>query len=357
MLSFDIRLKHDNFHLEVDLKLDHSVTGLFGPSASGKTSILSVISGLIHPQSGRVELDGQVLFDSRRNINIPPERRGIGYVFQNSQLFPHLSVKKNLLYGYHLVRSGKRRFSSNRIIDFLALGPLLSRRPRNLSGGEKQRVALGRALLTSPRFLLMDEPLSSMDEGLKSQILPFLKKVKDEINIPMIYVSHTIGEILQLTDRLVVLENGKVLGHGSFLEVMKEERILNLAKSLGLENVISGTVERHNKGAGITVVRINHHKFNLPISPSQSGEKVFISVRPEEIVLANRPVFGTSIQNQIEGKICRIVKVGNRALVYVDIGVIILAEITNKAVCDLHLKKGNRIYCLIKSRSFSYLGG
>jgi molybdate transport system ATP-binding protein len=357
LMSMKFQIHREDFHLEAYLEIGHPVTGLFGPSGSGKTTILRVLAGLAKPQSGRVELEGQILFDAEAGVDLPPEKRGIGYVFQDGQLFPHLSVKNNLLYGYRLVSPEKRRFQPEHVIDLLEIEPLLSRRPGNLSGGEKQRVAIGRALLTSPRLLLLDEPLASLDEGLKRQILPFLKRVKDEIKIPMIYVSHTISEILQLTDMLVVLEKGKVLGHGPFLEVMKQESILNLAESLGLENVLPARIVRHDRELGFTVVKINSHELRLPFSASHEGDKVFVAVRPEDIVLAARPVQGTSIQNQLEGRIQGITKVGTRALVQVDMGVAILAEVTLKAVHDLALKEGDAIYCLIKSRSFTYLSG
>ncbi|MBI5187263.1 MAG: molybdenum ABC transporter ATP-binding protein [Nitrospinae bacterium] len=357
LLDLEFKIIRDTFRLEADLEIRRPVTGLFGPSGSGKTTILSVLAGLAKPDSGRVELDGQVLFDSETGLDLPPERRGIGYVFQDGQLFPHLSVKSNLLYGHRLASPESRRFQPDHVIDLLEIGPLLSRRPRNLSGGEKQRVAIGRALLASPRLLLLDEPLASLDEGLKRQILPFLKRVKDEIKIPMIYVSHPISEILQLTDMLVAIEKGKILGHGPFLEVMKKESILNLAESLGLENVLPAEIVRHDRELGFTTVKINHHELRLPFSVSLEGDTVYVAVRPEDIVLATRPVQGTSVQNQLEGRVQGITRVGTRALVQVDIGAPVLAEVTLKAVHDLALKEGDPIFCLIKSRSFTYLSG
>ncbi len=356
LLNLKFQLNREHFDLDVALNLDQPVTGLFGPSGSGKTSILNVIAGLTQPPSGRMELDGDLLFDAERKINLPPEKRGIGYVFQDSQLFPHRSVQSNLLYGYRLLSPDKRRFQPDQIIDLLEIEPLLSRRPGRLSGGEKQRVALGRTLLASPRLLLLDEPMASLDVGLKRQILPFLKRVKDNLQIPMIYVSHSIGEILQLTDMLVVMEKGRVLGCGPFLEVMKDEKILNLAESLGLENVVPVTVCKHEPELGFTTVKINHHQLRLPIAEVATEEQVFVAVRPEDIVLATGRVEGTSIQNQLEGTIQGINRVGNRALVYVDLGFVVMAEVTLKAVKDLELKERDKIFCLIKSRSFTYLG-
>lgn len=356
-LNLNIKLKREAFYLEADLNLDHPVTGLFGPSGSGKTSLLSVIAGLDNPHSGKIELDNVTLYDSEKKINIPPHLRKIGYVFQDSQLFPHLSVKQNLLYGYRLVPENKKHFQPDQIIDLLDIGSLLSRRPRNLSGGEKQRVAMGRTLLASPKLLLMDEPLASLDEGLKNQILPFLKRVKDELHVPMLYVSHIISEILQLTDKLVVLEKGSVLAYGSFLDIIKKEQILNLAESLGLENVIPATVLSNDPDSGFTILKIKTHQIKLSLSGFPPGEKTFVAVRPEDIILAREPVTGTSVQNQLEGRIEGVTLAGNRALVHVNIGETILAEVTIKASRELDLKEGGRIFCLIKSRSFSYISG
>lgn len=277
-------------------------------------------------------------------------------MFQDGQLFPHLSVKNNLLYGYCLVPRNQRRFKLDQIVNLLEIQSLLSRYPRNLSGGEKQRVALGRALLTSPRLLLLDEPLASLDEGLKGQILPFLKRIAMETHIPMIYVSHAIGEILQLTDQMVVIKSGRILGQGSFLKVMKDEKILDLAKLSGLENVMTVEVVGHARELGLTVAKLNHQILNLPFSSIPEGEKTFVSVRPEDIALAIQPVTGTSIQNQLEGEILGMTSVGNRILVEIDIGVVLLAELTIKAFHDLNLKEGMPVYCLIKTHAFTYLG-
>lgn len=356
LLDLDIQLSRGNFSLEASLKLDHPITGIFGPSGSGKSTLLDVIAGLVNPQVGKVKFGESLFYDTEKKINLPPHKRRIGYVFQDGQLFPHLSVKNNLLYGYYLVPRNQRRFKLDQIVNLLEIQSLLSHYPRNLSGGEKQRVALGRALLTSPRLLLLDEPLASLDEGLKRQILPFLKRIALETHIPILYVSHAIGEILQLTDQMVVIKKGRILGQGSFLKVMKDEKILDLAKSSGLENVIPVEVVGHEREGGLTLAKLNHQILNLPFYSIPEGEKTWVSVRPEDIALAIRPVTGTSIQNQLEGEIAGITCVGNRMLVEINIGVVVLAELSIKAFQDLDLKEGMPIYCLIKTHAFTYLG-
>lgn len=210
MIEINAKLKRKNFLLDVNFNIQPRVTGLFGPSGAGKSTLLNILAGLIQPDSGRIVLDGVCLFDSKLKINVPIHQRHIGLIFQESRLFPHLNVQDNLVYGFNLREIPQQQFSVEQIIALLEIGHLLKQRPHQLSGGEKQRVAIGRALLSSPRLLLLDEPLASLDEKLKNQILPFLKKVADEISIPMIYISHSMKEIQQITKQLVLIDNGKV---------------------------------------------------------------------------------------------------------------------------------------------------
>jgi molybdate transport system ATP-binding protein len=199
-----------DFLLDSSFKSDSRVTAVFGPSGSGKTSVLNVIAGLLRPERGRVVVDGTILLDTHVGIFVPAHRRRIGYVFQESRLFPNLSVKGNLLYG-RFFAAGKDRYASiEEVVDLLALGPLLSRGVQALSGGEKQRVAIGRALLASPRLLLMDEPLSSLDEKRKQEVMPFLQRLRDQVRVPIVYVSHVRSEIEQLSGRVVSMSDGKV---------------------------------------------------------------------------------------------------------------------------------------------------
>jgi molybdate transport system ATP-binding protein len=204
-LELDLRLQRGTFELALCTTLSAPVTGVFGSSGSGKSTLLRMIAGLIQPQQGRIVLNDRVLLDTTRRINLVPQHRCIGLMFQDAQLFPHLSVEQNLLYGFKRRHASARRFACDDIVDLLDIGHLLPRLPYHLSGGEKQRVALGRAILYSPELLLLDEPLSSLDEARKAQILPFLARVRDEVKIPMLYVSHAMSEIRFLTDHVVAL--------------------------------------------------------------------------------------------------------------------------------------------------------
>lgn len=191
MIEVQARLKRKNFELDASVQLSQRVTAIYGPSGAGKSTLLSIIAGITQPDSGRIVIDGECLFDSQARINKPIHQRKIGLVFQEGRLFPHLTVEHNLSYALNFTPVQNQQFQLKQIVALLELGPLLKQRPHQLSGGEKQRVALGRALLSSPRLLMLDEPLASLDDRLKNQILPFLKLVSTEINIPMIYISHS----------------------------------------------------------------------------------------------------------------------------------------------------------------------
>lgn len=211
MLSFDLRYARGSFELEARADIAGGVTGICGPSGSGKSTLLLLIAGLLKPQAGHLRIDGDVLVDRAHRTFVPAWRRHFGLVFQDGQLFPHLSVRENLLYGHARLAPDARLFALDTVLQLLEIGHLLERRPALLSGGERQRVALGRALLYSPRLLLLDEPLSSLDGRLKQQILPFLKRVRDETRIPMLYVSHSPAEVEFLADRVLRMDRGRLL--------------------------------------------------------------------------------------------------------------------------------------------------
>ena len=215
MIDVDIRLTKDDFRLDTKFETDTGLTALFGKSGSGKTTLINAIAGLERPDEGRIEVDGNVLFDANAGINLPPEKRRLGYVFQESRLFPHLNVSKNLAYGMTLARPAEGGQDFKRIVELLDLGALLTRRTRTLSGGERQRVAIGRALLANPRILLMDEPLASLDAGRKAEIIPFIERLRDELLLPIVYVSHAIEEVIRVADTMVVMSDGRVAAGGS----------------------------------------------------------------------------------------------------------------------------------------------
>lgn len=215
MIDIQIQKRQGAFSLDVGFQTEGTgVTALFGPSGAGKTSIVNMVAGLVKPDAGHIVVNQRRLFDSALSVNLPPEKRRIGYIFQDGRLLPHLNVRSNLVYGMRRVPPDKRFVSVDQVVSLLGIAPLLERRPAKLSGGEKQRVAIGRALLTSPDLLLMDEPLASLDAARKAEVLPFLSRLSREFSIPTLYVSHSMAEIRQLADRLVTIENGRVTDVG-----------------------------------------------------------------------------------------------------------------------------------------------
>jgi molybdate transport system ATP-binding protein len=357
MLALDVQLQRGSFDLEANFDLKQPVTGLFGTSGSGKSTLLNIIAGLISPQQGWLKLDNKPLFDSKNHLNVAPEKRQIGVVFQDSQLFPHLSVSRNLRYGYKRTHHQQRRFKVDDIVDLLEIGHLLNKRPGQLSTGEKQRTGLGRALLASPRMLLLDEPLAALDQGLKEQILPFLKRVKDELGLPMLYISHCLEEILYLTDQLVVINKGRILGSGHICDVINDKKIRGVVSSLGLENILAVKINRHDVESGYSLADYNKQHFLLPLAPEiTSGECCYISVRSNEVAISRQRISGISIQNQIKGRILYHTQNVSWVMLYVDIGMPLAVEITLKAFAELHLQQGDEVYCLIKAHSITLLG-
>jgi len=214
MLRVDVSKQLGDFSLQASFASEGRVTGLFGASGAGKTSLINMIAGLLKPDRGVVTLDGETLDDTSARVHVPPHRRRIGYVFQDARLFPHLDVRQNLDYGRRMNRLAEDPAQRKRIVDLLDIGDLLGRRPGQLSGGERQRVAFGRALLSKPRLLLLDEPLGSLDEGRKVEILPYLVRLRDEAGIPMVYVSHDAAELRQLATQIVLLRRGQIAAFG-----------------------------------------------------------------------------------------------------------------------------------------------
>jgi molybdate transport system ATP-binding protein len=214
MLAVDVEKKLGTFEVNAAFQGDSGVTALFGPSGSGKTSIVAMIAGLSRPDRGRIAIGGEVLFDSAQDVDVPPHRRGVGYVFQDGRLFPHLSVARNLDYGRWMSGKARDQAQVKHVTELLDIGHLLKRRPGALSGGERQRVALGRALLMQPRLMLLDEPLASLDAARKGEILPYFQRLRDETKLPMIYVSHDSNEVKALASRVVLLDDGRVKASG-----------------------------------------------------------------------------------------------------------------------------------------------
>ena len=346
-LTLRLQRQLSDFRLNLDVICREPVTAIYGPSGAGKTTLLNLVAGLARPDAGHVELDGHVLYCSTDGTDQPPEARRLGVVFQDDLLFPHLSVDANLRFGYERLASVERRFEPGLIIDLLEIGPLLSRSPQHLSGGERQRIALGRALLSSPRMLLMDEPLASLDQGLKSRIIPYLRHVRSDLGIPILYVSHSVAEILELTRQVLVLSKGEVLAHGDFFDVARDPQVLPLLDAYGFENVLP--VELINGIDGIA--HYGEQTLRIPACDRPAGTRLFVGIRADDIILAQQPPVGLSVRNALAGTITAISAVGATRLVTIDVGQDLIAKITPEAVVELGLVPGLQTWCLMKTHS------
>ena len=349
MLTLCLRRRLSHFDLNINVVCREPVTAIYGPSGAGKTTLLNLVSGLTRPDSGHVELDGDVLYSTAEGTDRPPEARRLGFVFQDDLLFPHLSVEANLRYGYQRLTPAERRFDPGQIVELLEIGPLLGRWPQHLSGGERQRVALGRALLSSPRLLLMDEPLASLDQGLKSRIIPYLRHVRSDLGIPILYVSHSVAEILELTRQGLVLRDGEVLAHGDFFDVARDPGVLPLLDEYGLENVLP--VEIVGGGEGACTARCGEQILRIPACHRPAGTRLFVGVRADDVILARHSPEGLSVRNTLRGTVTEVAAVGATRLVTVDIGHRLVVKVTPEAVAELGLAPGLQVWCLIKTHS------
>ena len=361
MLELEVGLSRGGFALDASASLEGPATALFGPSGAGKSTLLGVVAGLVRPGRGRVVLDGEVLDDAGRGVHVPPHRRRVGVVFQDGRLFPHLSVGENLRFPERFVPPSRRRFRREEVVRWLALEPLLKRSVRSLSGGEAQRVAVGRALLASPRLLLMDEPLSALDKGLRSEILPLLHGALRASGLPVMYVSHDLSEALQVSREMLLLKAGRVVGKGPFLDLLELPEALGLFRGQGLLNVVAARVAGHREGDAVTLLEpasggSGGAAFKAALSPEFSaGREIRVALRPEDVALALAPVAGTSIQNQVPGTIRRVVQGERRTLVIVDAGLTLLADVTRQSEHELDLRVGKPVWCLFKAQALRIL--
>ncbi|MCG3130735.1 MAG: Vitamin B12 import ATP-binding protein BtuD [Phycisphaerae bacterium] len=360
MIDVTVQFTRGDFSLDVRFHAGARVLGLFGPSGAGKTTLMHLLAGLFPPDSGTIRLNGDVLFDAARRIHVPAHRRRVGVVFQEHRLFPHLSVEGNLCYARG--RAAAREDGDFKtIVDLLELGAFLDRRVTALSGGERQRVALGRVLLSRPRLMLFDEPLASLDQRLKAQILPYLQRVRDASDIPMLYVSHDLSEILQLTDQLLAMDRGALVGQGRYADLVHDARVMSVVHDRGFTNVLTAWVARHEPTDGVSVVRLRQAEDEerllvIPRCGAAAGERVSLSIQPWEVALAGDTVHPVSIQNQISGTVTRCTLHERRAIVEVDIGALLIVEVSRRSAASMRLAPGSAVVCLIKSHAVRLLG-
>jgi len=353
-IAVDIRHRLGTFDLDASFQSDGRLTALYGASGSGKTSLVNIIAGLERPAAGRVVVDGRVLVDTHAGIFVPMHRREIGYVFQEGRLFPHLNVERNLRYGRFFTPRTRRYVDFGDVVELLGIGHLLARMPRNLSGGEKQRVAIGRALLASPRLMIMDEPLAALDDARKAEILPFIERLRDEAGIPIVYVSHAIAEVSRLATDVIVLAEGRVAASGPASTILGNREFLPDADRNEAGSVIDMVVEAHDEPFALTVLRSAAGKWRLPRVAALPGTRLRVRVRARDVMIATQPPKGISALNVFAGTITAIdPSTGADAIVTVECGADrILARATRRSVSDLALKPGKAIHLLVKSVTF-----
>jgi molybdate transport system ATP-binding protein len=342
--------RHPGFALDLDLALPgRGITALFGPSGSGKSSTLRALAGLQRGAGGYLRVNGEVWQDDRRRLFVPPHRRRLGYVFQEASLFPHLSVRGNLEYGWR--RSGAAADAFDGFVRLLDLAPLLGRMPAHLSGGECQRVAIARALLTQPRLLLLDEPLSALDPARKAEILPYLERLRDGLEIPAVYVSHSMEEVARLADHLVLFGMDGVRASGPLREMLARlEHAGAFADDVGV--VIEATVAAHEAADCLTRLDFAGGSIFVTRRPEALGRRLRCRIHARDVALALSAPVDTSVLNQIRGVVTDMADTDNPAQVLVRLdaaGTPLLARITRRSQALLGLRPGMQVWALVKA--------
>lgn len=350
-LAIDIRHRLGHFLLDARFETGSGLIALFGRSGSGKTSIINIIAGLVRPDEGRVAVGDTLLVDTEHGIFVPRHRRRIGYVFQEGRLFPHLTVRQNLLYGRWFAPRTERGDDLGKVVDLLGIGSVLERRPGRLSGGEKQRVAIGRALLANPRLLLMDEPLASLDEARKAEILPYIERLRDHTRIPIVYVSHSFAEVARLASTLVLVSEGKVAAAGPTADIMHRLDLFPLTGRAEAAAIVEATVERHDESFSLTELRSRAGLWRLPRVEASVGTRLRLRVRARDVMLARSAPTDVSALNIFPGTVAGIgPDHGPIAEVRLDCGGdVLLARLTRYSVERLGLASGVPIFALVKS--------
>lgn len=349
MLSLNFIQQQGDHRLTIDLHIPaKGITAIFGVSGAGKTSLINAISGLTQPQHGRIQLRDRVLFDAEQQISLPPEKRRIGYVFQDARLFPHYRVRGNLQYG--MAPAMKAQFDS--LVSLLGLAPLLSRFPLSLSGGEKQRVAIGRALLTAPDMLLLDEPLASLDLPRKRELMPYLQKLAKQVDIPMLYVSHSLEEILHLADNVLVLDNGNVKAFGPLERVWSSSAMRPWLPVSELSSVLRVQVLEQHPDYPMTALSLGDQHIWVSRVNQPLKTPLRIRIASADVSLALQPPHNSSIRNILPAQVVELVEVGDQVEVKLRIGISELwARITPWARDELGIRPDQWLYAQIKSVS------
>ena len=353
-MSISVQVRHDFSGFKLDAKFaikKPGITALFGPSGAGKTSIVNAIAGLLRPRQGRIVIGDTVVLDTQAGVLVPSRARRIGYVFQDARLFPHMSVESNLRFGWRRAANRADESEFARTVSLLGLESVLARRPLKLSGGEKSRVALGRALLSSPSMLLLDEPLSALDAARKAEILPYLERLRDEAKLPMLYVSHSLDEVARLADSMIVLKDGRTVAQGPVFDMLADLQMSELTGAPSYGAVIDTRIASHRADDALTVLSFNGGELIVPLLNRPIGEKLRVRIRAEDVMLASEEPRTISANNIL---LCRITATRATGLSHTDVQLVcgearFVARITQASAKRLALAPNMPIFAITKS--------
>lgn len=349
-----------SFLLNVDIEVPPGITILFGPSGAGKSTLLDCIAGLTTPDTGRISINGAVVFDSTTKINMPPQHRKVSYVFQSLALFPHMSAGANVGYGLPQLTEGKKRARVSEILQMFRVENLRTRKPQEISGGEQRRVALARSLVTLPRVLLLDEPLTGLDTELKSSIIDDLRAWNAAHEIPILYVTHSREEVDALGERAIAVEHGRIVSQGTPRDVLDAPRRKRLAQAAGFENLLSGTVVDLREADGVMRVRLADAatcEIEVPLGDAAPGDRIRIAIRAGDILLATESPRALSARNVLEGKILSLERRGVMMVARVDCGTVFTVHITPGAERALQLNPEKKVWLVLKTHSCHFVEG
>jgi len=342
-----------SFVLDVSVEAFPGITILFGPSGAGKSTLLDCVSGLVRPEAGKIAIGENVLFDSTLRIDVPPQQRLIAYVFQSLALFPHLTVEQNIEYGLRDFSDQDRRVRLQEILAAFRIEKLRNQKPAQISGGEKQRTALARSLVTAPRALLLDEPLTGLDAELKVALVADLRVWNALKRIPILYVTHSREEVDALGERVIAIDHGRVVGHGAPMDVLDAPRRKRLAQAAGFENLLNATVLDLREPDGVMRVRLGETKceIEVPLAHASAGDRVQVAIRAGDILLASERPRGLSARNILEGRMLSLERRGSMFSAQVDCGASFVVHITPGAVRALELGPEKRVWLVLKTHS------
>ena len=354
MIEINFKKRYPGLAIDVAVSApEQGITALFGRSGAGKTSIIQAVAGAVRPDEGRIAIGDRIFFDSAQRVDLPIHERRVGYVFQDSRLFPHLNVRRNLLYGFSRA-SGEKRITVDAVVDLLGIGQLLDRRPHNLSGGERQRIAIGRALLSQPKLLLMDEPLSSLDPPRKAELLPYIEGLKHEFGLPILYISHAFNEVARIADHLIIVDGGRIVRSGPLLEVASEPELSPLIGRFEAGAILACNVLLHDAAFALSTLTFVGGQLRVPQVDLPVGSALRVRIRARDVAIALSPPVDVSISNQLPGTLVSMtVREGPYVDAAIDIGgQTIRALITKESADRLRLAPGRQVWALIKSVSF-----